>query len=123
MKRFTHLISLVLVVLLSSHNLFAADISGKVLYFGDNNKPVAKVTVNLIQKNKIIKTDLTESDGIYEFTDIAPGKYTISCTTNISSRQPTYWDATLVILNIFNVIQLSNMQIMAADVDGNNKIN
>ena len=41
------------------------------------------------EKDKATKTTKTKPDGSYVFEDVAPGKYTVSCTKLISGRAAT----------------------------------
>ncbi len=124
MKRFTNLVYLVLIVLLSSHNLIAAEVSGNVLYYGNTDHPINGVTVKL-HKNQtnINKTCVTNTAGYFYFSDVIPGQYTLSGTTNLPGYEPSFYDAVLVFLHVAFNYPLSDMQFMAADVNVNSNVN
>jgi len=75
MKNF-RVVSLLFIALLCPLSLSAqtvGKIAGKVTY-GDGGTALTNTTVRIVQLNRNVVTD---SDGNYEFTDIAPGRYTI----------------------------------------------
>ncbi len=124
MKRFTNLISLVLIVLLSSCNLIAAEVSGNVLYFGNTDHPVNGVTVKLHKnQSNTSHTCVTNTAGYFYFSDVIPGQYTLSGSTDLPGYEPTFYDAVLVFLHVAFNYPLNDMQTMAADVNNNNAVN
>lgn len=121
-NKFTFL-SLLFFSFLSASNLKAADISGKALYQGDASRPIGYVTVELRDaNNNLVQTYKTGADGVYLFTNLAKGIYTVSGSTSITGGGVTYYDAAMVLLNLMGACQLTPIQELAADVNGNGKI-
>ena len=123
MKTNSLFLTFLLSAIISLQTLTAADINGKVLYQGDVNRPIGNVLVTLKNlADNSVKTYTTSNDGSYTFTNLASGNYVVTGTTNIEGGGVTYYDATLVFLNIIGSYQLTPMQVLAADVNGNGKI-
>jgi len=123
MKNNYHFVTLLLLAIISTTALKAANVSGKALYQDDVNRPIGFVTVVLKNiDNNATLSYTTGADGFYEFTDVPKGNYSLTGTTNIASTGGTFYDAVLVYLNIAKVIKLSPIQLLAADVNGNNKV-
>jgi hypothetical protein len=123
MKNNYHFVTLLLLAIISTSVLKAANVNGKALYQNDVNRPIGYVTVVLKNiDNNATQAYITGADGFYEFTDVPKGNYTLTGTTNIASTGGTFYDAVLVYLNIAKVIKLSPIQLLAADVNGNNKV-
>ena len=123
MKKNSLYLALLLSAIISLQTALAADINGKVLYQGDINKPIGNVLVTLKNlSDNTVKTYITANDGTYQFTNLASGNYVVTGTTTNEGGGVTYYDATLVFLNIMGYYQLTPMQVLAADVNGNGKI-
>ncbi len=123
MKNNYHFVTLLLLAIISTTVLKAANVSGKALYQDDVNRPIGFVTVVLKNiDNNATQAYTTGADGFYEFTDVPKGNYTLTGNTKIASTGGTFYDAVLVYLNIAKVIKLSPIQLLAADVNGNNKV-
>lgn len=76
MKHFRRIFQLFVVLLVLTISLLAqtnGKISGKIT-FGDTGTALGNATVRIVQINRSVVTD---ADGSYEFTNIAPGRYTI----------------------------------------------
>jgi hypothetical protein len=113
-----------ILLLLSGQRLCAHDVTGSVLYKGDATRPISNASVCLLEgttNNVLFCT--TGSNGVYTFSGVPDGSYTLSATTSIQSGGVTMYDACLVFLNIFGFYQFTPMQFMASDVDGNQAIN
>ena len=48
----------------------------------DANKPLSGVKIELSQSTVVVATTLTDSNGLYEFTNLEPGSYTLTEETN-----------------------------------------
>jgi len=123
MKTKFTLVALLLLAIISSSALKAANISGKALYQGDTLRPIGYVTVTLknVDNNSILVYN-TGADGFYHFSDIPSGNYTLTGTTSIAGGGGTFYDAALVYLYLAKVIGLSPIQLLAADVNDNGKV-
>ena len=120
--KFTYL-SLLLIAFIASPTLKAADISGKALYQDNINRPIGYVTVVLKNiDNNSTQTYKTGADGSYHFTNVPNGNYTLTGTTAITGGGGTFYDAVLVFLYLANRVDLAPIQLLAADVNGNQKV-
>ncbi len=121
-NRFTFL-TLLLLSIFSASTLKAADISGKALYQGDAARPIGycMVTMKNIDDNSI-QAFKTGADGVYQFANVPNGNYILTGTTNIAGVGGTFYDAALVYLYLAKAISLSPIQLLAADVDANGKV-
>lgn len=101
----------------------AADISGKVLYQGDINRPIGSVLVTLKNiDNNTVQTYQSENDGSYHFSNLVNGNYVITGTTSIAGGGTTYYDATLVFLHLAGFYEFTPIQTLAADVNGSGNV-
>jgi len=101
----------------------AQNISGKVLYQGDINRPIGSVLVTLKNvENNTIKTYITENDGSYQFTDLSIDNYVVTGATSIAGGGVTYYDATLVFLHLAGFYEFTPIQLLAADVNGSGNV-
>lgn len=121
-KREILTISLFLFCVLFSYS--QESISGKILYHGDENKPIEEVTITLSDmEGNIIATELSDEDGEYEFTNIADGEYLINASTEIEAGGIDLADAFLLLLYLQGYQTLEPLAIMAGDVNGNGELN
>jgi len=121
-NRFTFL-TLLLLSIFSASTLKAADISGKALYQGDAARPIGYCVVTLKNvDNDVTQTYKTAADGAYQFANVPNGNYILTGTTNIAGVGGTFYDAALVYLYLAKAISLSPIQLLAADVDANGKV-
>jgi hypothetical protein len=121
-----HFLSLALLLLVTTTIQIskAQNVSGKVLYQGDINRPIGSVSVTLKNiDNNTIKTCVTQNDGSYQFDGLSVGNYVVTGTTSIAGGGVTYYDATLVFLNIVGFYKFTPMQVLAADVNGSGNVN
>jgi uncharacterized protein (DUF2147 family) len=59
-----------------------ASLTGKI-EIGLTGNPASSINVNLLDNNSsVVKTSLTDTNGTYNFSNIAPGQYYISVTSN-----------------------------------------
>lgn len=101
----------------------AGDITGKVLYQGDANRPIGSVIVTLKNTDdNSIQTFKSENDGSYHFSNLANGNYVVTGTTTIAGGGITYYDATLVFLHLAGLYEFTPIQVLAADVNGSGNV-
>jgi hypothetical protein len=101
----------------------AGDITGRVLYQGDINRPIGSVIVTLKNTdNNSIQTFKSENDGSYHFSNLANGNYIVTGTTTIAGGGITYYDATLVFLHLAGLYEFTPIQVLAADVNGSGNV-
>lgn len=116
-------VTLLLSALTLTHTLKAGDITGKVLYQGDVNRPIGSVTVVLknIGDNSV-QTYKTQNDGSYLFSNLSNGNYVVTGSTVLEGGGVTYYDATLVFLHLIGYYQFTPLQTLASDVNGSGNI-
>ena len=123
MKNYLRSIALFAITLIAAQTTQAADINGKVLYQGDNNRPIGKVTVVLTNTdNNTSQTYISEIDGSYKFSNLNAGNYVVTGTTTIEGGGVTIFDAALVFLHLSGKYQFTEMQLLAADVNGSGNV-
>jgi len=93
-------------------------LSGTVKYANTQNSPLKLVTVNLKQNGNIIQTTQSNTLGEYTFSNVAPGTYTLTCTTNNAWGGVTGADALLVQMYVINPSLITDpLKLCAADVN------
>jgi len=91
--------------------------------FSSINKVIDSVEINLLIKDKLIMTTLTDSNGFYEFPQVP--ETTIVINPNIVDRinkSITSYDASLVLRYVVDLIPFSPYQMISADVTGNDEV-
>lgn len=117
-------VTLLLSAFITVQTSIASDVTGKVLYQGDVNRPIGNVVVILKNMNdNSVKTFKTENDGSYQFTNLNAGNYVVTGTTTAEGSGVTYYDATMVFLHLVGLYQFTPIQLMAADVNGSGNVN
>ncbi len=102
----------------------AGIVSGTALYQGDSLRPINNAIVILKDgSNNFFATYVTGPDGYYEFLNVPTGTYNIKGTKDAPGVGVTMLDATLVLLHIFGFYPFNDIQKLAADVNGDRKIN
>lgn len=94
--------------------------SGNVLYHGNPDNPVHSVTITAQNAdNTYIQTVVTDENGYFELTNIPYGTITFNAATDLSQGGIELSDAFLVMLHMYNFINLEGYQAIAADVNAN----
>lgn len=94
--------------------------SGNVLYHGNPDNPVHSVTITAQNAdNTYIQTVVTDENGYFELTNIPYGTITFNAATDLSQGGIELSDAFLVMLHMYNFINLDGYQAIAADVNAN----
>jgi len=123
MKNFLKTFFLILIVLTAVNTLKAENISGKVLYQGDSTKPLNNVIVELKNTdNNINYIYVTNGNGHYHFNNVPDGNYILTGNTSLAAGGVTYYDPTIVFLYLNGFYQLTPIQMLASDVDGNGSV-
>ncbi len=122
-KKFTLLV--VLSFLLISGNIFSqSEYEGTVRYNDDARTPVKSVIVSLYDSfGSLVATEVTDGIGKYKFKNIIPGSYTIRYSGQVSGATVNQRDAFLLMMRLFGVISFSPIQELAADVNGDGRVN
>lgn len=123
-KRITNLMISALAFLAFSFQAFAAQpIKGSVFYHGDPSKPVTSVVVELYQDGVKIDQTTTKPNGKFIFTNKPFGIYTIKpVTTPITAGGADADDYALIEAIIADEFTPTNIQYLAADIDGNGEV-
>jgi hypothetical protein len=99
-------------------------VSGGVYYHNNPNKPLANIQIDLKDgSGNILQTTFTNQSGQYSFANVPAGTYTLSASTNLPSGGVTLQDAVLILMNVLGLYNLTPIQQLAADVDGNGVVN
>jgi len=124
MKNRFHFVALLLSAFITAQTSKAGDVTGKVLYQGDVNRPIGSVVVVLKNlENNTVQTFKTENDGSYQFTNLSVGNYAVTGTTSAAGGGVTYYDAAMVFLHLAGFYQFTPIQLLAADVNGSGNVN
>ncbi|MDP4289487.1 MAG: carboxypeptidase regulatory-like domain-containing protein [Bacteroidota bacterium] len=99
------------------------NVTGKYIYHNDSQSPLSDVNVTLVDQNKqVVATTTTNSDGTYTFANVPAGEYTVKASSDKPSRGYSMQDCLSVLMYISGYLPLSNIQLIAADVDNNNVV-
>lgn len=108
-------------IFMSTAQAQTVNVTGKYIYHNDIQSPLSDLKVKLInQTNQVVATTITNSDGIYSFTNVPTGEYSIQASTDQPSHGYTMQDCFSVLQHISGFLPLDNIQLLAADVDNNN---
>ena len=120
MKLFFFTLIFLLIAIASAQTALATTVSGNVLYQGDSSRPIGYVNVELknIDNNSTLMC-ISASNGYYEFNNVPNGNYILTGSTSLTAGGVTYYDPTLVFLYLNGLYQLTPIQMLASDVDGN----
>lgn len=99
-------------------------VSGKVLYHQNPEYPIEGVQVELINEDGLVfAQSSTDVDGMYFFTDVPTGAYTVNVSTDMPGMEVSMQEAMLILMHLNGSYTLTPMEYMAADVDGNGLVN
>lgn len=99
-------------------------ISGTVLYHQNPEYPIEGTVVNLFDENsQFVTSAVSDENGEYNFEDIGFGTYTLKASVNLPGAQVTVQEAIFILMYLNGLYQLTPVQFMAADVDGNGVVN
>ncbi len=122
MKR--NVLSLVIALLAAVSSYAQLTVEGTVLYHFKPEYPVEGVIVGLYnEQGQVLAFDQTGADGVFSFENVAPGNYTCKATTDLEGADATLQQAFLIWLHTLGYIQFSDIQKLAADVDGSANVN
>ena len=109
------------IMFMSTAQSQTVNVSGKYIYHNDSQSPLSDLTVNLVnQTNQVVSTTKTNDDGLYSFTNVPVGEYSIKATTDKPSHGYTMQDCYSLLMHVLGFLPLDNIQMLAADVDNNN---
>ena len=122
-KFFTKTILAVLFLSMTSGINAQTNLQGSVLYHNNPSKPIPSVELKLTSSNGIVvATTFTNGQGQFTFTNIPYGTYTISSSTTIPAGGINLTDSWMLMMYLLGFNNLTPIQALAADVDGDNQI-
>ena len=111
------------ILFMSTAQAQTVNVTGKYIYHNDSQSPLSDLTVTLVnQTNQVVATTTTNSDGIYAFTDVPAGEYSIHASTDKPSNGYTMKDCFSLLQHLSGYLPFDNIQLLAADVDHNNVV-
>jgi hypothetical protein len=99
------------------------NLSGIVTYDNDNQAPLHDVSVSAISGGNVVSTVLTNSAGVYTFSNIPAGNYTISCSSGFPWNGGNAVDALLTMKHFANLVSLQGIRLKASDADNSGNTN
>jgi len=112
------------IIIMSTAQTQAVNVTGKYIYHNDSQSPLSKVTVQLLnQTNHVVATTITDNDGIFSFPNIPAGDYSIKASSNQPSHGYSMKDCLSLLMYTKGYLPLDKIQLLAADVDNNNVVN
>jgi hypothetical protein len=99
-------------------------ISGTVLYHQNPEYPIEGTVVYLFDENGLqVASTISDENGVYNFEDLGYGTFTLSASVSLPGAQVTVQEAVYILMYLNGLYQLTPVQFMAADVDGNGIVN
>ncbi|MCF8304670.1 MAG: T9SS type A sorting domain-containing protein [Bacteroidales bacterium] len=116
-------ILIALIGLFSVASFAQSDISGNVYYHLNPDNPIPEVQADLYDEDgALIATSYTNEEGEYTFEGIESGTYTVEFSTDLEPGGIGMEDAVQLMLHLMGLIELNEIQEMAADVTGDDAI-
>ncbi len=97
-----------------------------IIVYGDNLQyPMPKIVANLHNDDgEFIASSTTKKDGIFEFENLEAGEsYTVNFSTELKPFGVDLADAYLLLKYLYGRTELGGLQLAAADVNGDNRVN
>lgn len=99
-------------------------VSGSVLYHQNPEYPIEGAVISLFDGDgQPVASTISDENGIYSFEDLAYGTFTLQTAVNLPGANVTVQEAIYILLYLNGLYELSPVQFMAADVDGNGLVN
>jgi len=99
-------------------NPCGVDVLGMVSYPNNSNTPLSNVTINLKNSaDSVVGTAITNASGIYSFSGIVPGNYSLDVATVKPWGGVTATDVLLYSKHIVNIAHLSGIYLASGDVN------
>jgi len=99
-------------------NPCGVDVLGMVSYPNNSNTPLSNVTISLKNSaGSIVGTTTTNVAGIYSFSNVVPGNYSLVVSTNEPWGGVTATDVLLYSKHIVNIAHLSGIYLASGDVN------
>lgn len=123
MKKIFTLLFICASFLITGEAFSQSEYRGTVRYIDDARTPVASVTVKLYDAfGNLVATDKTNGQGKYKFTNLPDGNYTVKFSGHIQGAKYDLRNANLISKNLWGYVQLTPLQKLAADVNGNGRV-
>ncbi|HNX43603.1 MAG TPA: T9SS type A sorting domain-containing protein [Bacteroidales bacterium] len=120
-KTYRNFLVLVFTLLLGTAS--ASTVSGVLLYLDNPQNPIPNTVVKLTNlSTQSVMTVVTDDNGNYEFTDVVPGNYRLSATTSLASGGVDLLDALEVLKYLIGQTSFTQIQLLAADVNGSGSV-
>lgn len=120
-KTYRNFLVLVFTLLLGTAS--ASTVSGVLLYLDNPQIPIPNTVVKLTNlSTQAVMTVVTDDNGNYEFTNVVPGNYKLSATTSLASGGVDLLDALEVLKYLFGQTSFTQIQKLAADVNGSGSV-
>jgi|GEM_PF-5271394 hypothetical protein len=100
-----------------------SEIKGHVYYDNQALSPMASTTVLLYSGDTLISGTLTNQEGYYHFTGLAPGSYHLGGNTTQTWGGVNSADAMIIMQHFVHYLTLTGFRAQAADVTGSSGIN
>jgi hypothetical protein len=99
-------------------NPCGVSINGMVSYPNNSNTPLSNVTINLKNgDDSVVGTTITNASGIYSFSGVIPGNYSLNAVTVKPWGGVTATDVLLYSKHIVNIAHLSGIYLASGDVN------
>jgi len=128
MKTLTNiLVSLLIISSFGFSTAFAEGIhyEGYVVYGENLQFPMPQIMANLYDSSgEFVASTITDKDGIFAFDDLKAGEaYSVQFNTELDPFGVDLADAFLLLKYLYRRVDLSDLQLAAADVNDDNKVN
>jgi hypothetical protein len=116
-------LSFVILTLMSVSLYAQYPVTGSVWYHKNPEYPIPGVTVQLWNESGVIIAEtITDTEGVYAFSDIPSGTFDVIITSDLPGVAITMQEAMTLYQYLEGAIELNPMELMAADVDGNGEV-
>jgi len=98
-------------------------IDGTLLYHNNPEYPIPEVEAVLTNSDgNFVASAFTNTDGYFAFEDVADGTYFINFSTDLDAGEVTMQDALSIVFYLAGIIDYTEIQQLAMDVNGNGNI-
>ncbi len=98
-------------------------LTGQVTYDNTAQTVMNNVTVNLMLNGTTVASTLTNTNGGYEFTNLAPGVYTVAAASTKPWGGVNSNDALLIMKHFAMITPLTGIRLVGANVNGDATVN
>jgi len=118
-------IVVIFLVLIGNQAISQNQIVGQIAYGGDQEFPLSNVDVELYDlQNTLVLSTLTNGSGFYTFNNVPSGEYYVRALSNNEGDDVIDLDdAYFIMLYLYGMNELDEIQFQAADVDNSGTVN